>query len=142
MKIGKYALLGMAALLADVTDAEFLRKLEGAGADASVQNRELGDEVPHLMIAPEAERAANRYIRGHLPDRFMATDPRLDTSLNVWHVPIVLSYPVIGSIGEVGEVLVRLADGEVISHTPFDEMRAQANRLYAQHRDAIEAPVL
>lgn len=132
-----------AALLADVNSAEFLRRVKGASAaDADAREQASGDDVPHPVTAPEAERAANRYIRGHLPDRFMADDPRLDASLNVWHVPIVLSYPMIGPIGGVGEVLVRLADGEVISHTPFDEMRSQANRLYAQHRDAIEAPVL
>jgi hypothetical protein len=98
-------------------------------------------ERPHPVTAHKAERVASLYLRDKLPDRFMADDPRLNVSLNVWRVPVVLSYPVIGSIGEVGEILVHLATGEVVSYTPFDEMRTQANRLYAQHRDAIEAPV-
>lgn len=133
----------MAAPLARIDHTEFLLGLKRAGimATGDYEQRTEGEDA-YLLTALEAERVANRLLRDNLPDRFMATDPKLDTALHVWHIPVVLSYPVIGAIGEVGEILIRRVDGEVISHTPFNEMRSQANRLYAQHHDAIEAPVL
>jgi len=50
----------------------------------------------------------------------------------------VLAYPFVGSIGEVGEVLVS-GSSEVASHTLPDEMKTRAHALYEQHREVIEA---
>ena len=132
-----------AGLLAGVDRVEFLLGLEGVGvAVISYQDQKVENETAHSIPEREAERAATLFLRNHLPDRFMATDPRLDPSAHLWRVSVVLSYPGLGSIGEVGEVLIRGGDEQVIYHTPFEEMRSQAKRLYALHRDAIEAPVL
>ena len=40
------------------------------------------------------------------------------------------------------EFIINAMSGEVVSHTPVDEMLVQAQALYEQHRDAIEAVIL
>ena len=77
----------------------------------------------------------------NLPDRFCATNPQLDRTANVWRVRVVLAYPFIGPVGEVGEIVVSPVSEDIISHTPLDEMWTRARRLYEQHREAIEASV-
>ena len=96
--------------------------------------------VPKIT-ALEAEAAASLFLSDHLPDRITAGDPQLDSQAGVWHVPVLLAYPVIGSVGEVGEVIVSGQTEEILSHTPVDEMLARARALYEQHREQIEAPV-
>ena len=93
------------------------------------------------ITALEAQAAANLFLSDHLPDRFCADDPRLDEAAQVWRVPVLLAYPIIGPVGQTGEILVSTTSEEIVSYTPLDEMRAAANMLIEQHRDAIEAPV-
>jgi len=95
-----------------------------------------------IITALQAQAAANLFLSDHLPDRFTAGQPRLDHVDNVWRVPVLLAYPVIGSVGQVGEIVISAASEEVISHTPFEEMKTVAQALYQQHCDEIEAPVL
>ena len=90
------------------------------------------------ITALEAQATANLFLSDHLPDRFCADDPRLDKSANVWRVPVILAYPFIGSVGEVGEIAVNASSEEIVSHTPLDEMKDRARVLYEQHREAIE----
>ena len=96
--------------------------------------------VPRIT-ALEAEAAASLFLSDHLPDRITAGDPQLDSQAGVWHVPVLLAYPVIGSVGEVGQIIVSGQTEEILSHTPVDEMLARARALYNQYRDQIEAPV-
>ncbi len=100
----------------------------------------VANTVPKIT-ALEAEAAASLFLSEHLPDRLAAGDPQLDARAGVWHVPVILAYPVIGSVGEVGEIVVNGQTDEILSHTPVDEMLARARALYNQHRDQIEAPV-
>jgi len=71
----------------------------------------------------------------------MGDSPVLDAEGGVWRVPVLLSYAIIGSVGQAGEILVSMTSEEIVSHTPFEEMKAAARALYEQHRDAIEAPI-
>jgi hypothetical protein len=96
-------------------------------------------ETLPALTALEAQAAANLFLFEHLPDRFLAIEPTLDTSTQLWRVPVVISYPFIGSIGEVGEILVSAASEEIVSHTSLEEMTSRARNLYEQHRDSIEA---
>ena len=96
--------------------------------------------VPRIT-ALEAEAAASLFLSDHLPDRITAGDPQLNSQAGVWHVPVLLAYPVIGSVGEVGQITVSGQTEEILSHTPVDEMLARARALYDQYRDQIEAPV-
>ena len=90
------------------------------------------------LSALEAQAAANLFLLEHLPDRFLAIEPRWETSAQLWRVPVVISYPFIGSIGEVGEIMISALE-EIVSYTPLNEMKSRARSLYEQHRDSIEA---
>jgi hypothetical protein len=93
------------------------------------------------VTALEAQGIANQFLSDHLPDRFLACRPELDSDRNVWRLPVVLTYAIIGPVGEVGEITLSASSEEIISHTAFDEMITRAQALYDQHRDAIEAPL-
>ena len=93
------------------------------------------------ITALEAQGAANLFLSDHLGDRFLAVHPQLDEGGDVWRVPVVLTYAVVGPVGEVGEVIVSSSAEEVVSHTPVEEMRERARALYEQHREQIEAPL-
>jgi len=93
------------------------------------------------VTALEAQGAANLFLNDHLGDRFLAVRPQLDEGGDVWRLPVVLTYAVVGPVGEVGEVVVSALNEEVVSHTPVEEMRARARALYEEHREQIEAPL-
>jgi hypothetical protein len=93
------------------------------------------------VTALEAQGAANLFISDHLGDRFLAVRPQLDESGDVWRVPVVLTYAIVGPVGEVGEVTVSAVNEEVVSHTPVEEMKERARALYEEHREQIEAPL-
>jgi hypothetical protein len=96
--------------------------------------------VPKIS-AMEAQAAANLFLCDHLGDRFMADNPVLDAEANVWRVPVLLSYAMIGPVGQTGEILVSTSSEEIVSHTPLNEMKTAARALYERYRDAIEAPI-
>jgi hypothetical protein len=53
-------------------------------------------------------------------------------------VPVLLSYPRIGPIGELGTLAVDEELGTVVGHTAFEEMEGRARQLYEAHKDALE----
>jgi len=65
--------------------------------------------------AEAAKRLANRFILENLPDRFCAGTPRfLQFPLRTfWAVPVVLSYPRIGPVGQTGILAVDTETGAV-----------------------------
>ena len=71
----------------------------------------------------------------------MAGPPSLDLPAQVWRVPVLLAYPIIGPVGQTGEIVVSVTTEEVVSSTPIAEMQVAAHTRYEQHRNAIEAPV-
>lgn len=99
----------------------------------------VANTIPKIT-ALEAEAVASLFLSDRLPDRLTVGDPRLDAA-GVWRVPVLLVYPIIGEVGEVGEIIVGGQTEEIISHTPVDEMLTRAQALSEEHRDAIEAPV-
>jgi hypothetical protein len=96
------------------------------------------EPIPQLT-ALEAQAAANGFLLDHLPDRYGAYDPRLEPSGKVWRLSVLLTYPFVGSVGEVGEIRVSAFSEDIISFTPLDEMRERARKLYDQNHAAIEA---
>ena len=94
------------------------------------------------ITALEAQAAASLFLSDNLGDRFLASSPQLDSGAHAWRVPILLAYPVIGPVGQTGEILVNATSEEIISFTPLEEMKATARRLYEENRDAIEAAFL
>lgn len=96
-------------------------------------------DVSPTVTALEAEAKASPFLSDHLPDRFTPGDPALQDGGALWRVPVLLAYPNIGPVGEVGEILVSARTDGVVSHTATDEMLARARTLYDEHRYAIEA---
>lgn len=91
------------------------------------------------VTALQAQAAANLFLNDHLPDRFTADQPHLSPDDNLWHVPVILVYPGVGSIGQVGEILISTTAETVVSYRPLVEMKQAAQELYNAHRDAIDA---
>ncbi|NUO78540.1 hypothetical protein HUU05_00560 [candidate division KSB1 bacterium] len=102
--------------------------------------------APPLALAlkineDEAITEANGFILEHLPDRFCAGIPRLLSfpARTIWATPILLSYPEIGPVGEVGFVAVDAELGNVVGWTPFAEIYKAAEKVYSDKRGQIEA---
>ena len=74
------------------------------------------------VTGQQAQPAANHFLNEHLPDRFTAERAQLTATGDAWQVPIVLAYPFIGALGQVGEVLIRIALEIVVSHTLLSDM--------------------
>ena len=98
----------------------------------------IAQAIPKLT-AFEAQAAANGFLLEHMPDRYGAYDPHLESNGQVWRVSVLLTYPFIGSIGEVGEIRVSAFSEDILSFTPVDEMRERARKLYVQNHAAIQA---
>lgn len=89
----------------------------------------------------EAVTEANGFILEHLPDRFCAGIPRLLSfpARTIWATPILLSYPEIGPVGEVGFIAVDAELGNVVGWTPFPEIYKAAEQVYSDKKGQIEA---
>ncbi len=97
----------------------------------------ISQALPQLS-ALEAQATANGFLLDSLPDRYLAAEPRLDHAAQAWRVKVILTYPFIGSVGEVGEILVSAYSEKILSHTPLAEMRERGRQLYEQNLEAIQ----
>jgi hypothetical protein len=97
--------------------------------------------IPHIT-ALQAQAVANGFLSDHLPDRFTADQACFAPQDDLWHVPVILTYPFVGALGTVGEILVAAQAEVVIAYTPLEEMRHSAQRLYDARRNEIEAAFL
>jgi hypothetical protein len=93
------------------------------------------------VTAMEAQAEASLFLSDRLPDRISASAPALDEAAQAWRVPVILAYPHLGVLGQIGEVVVSATTTEVISSTAIEDMLTAAQLLAEQHRDAIEAPL-
>lgn len=94
--------------------------------------------IPRLT-ALQAQATANQFLSDHVSDRFTAGQAAWDATEEAWRVPVILAYPRIGSLGQVGEIIVNADSEQIVSHTSFAEMQHRAEALYATHRERIEA---
>ncbi|MGH9799991.1 MAG: hypothetical protein ACRD82_06470 [Blastocatellia bacterium] len=111
-----------------------------ANENASVVTDTTEAAVPEIP-AIDIIAAANHFLFDHLPDRLTAGEPRFNAQANAWLVPVLLAYPRIGSVGQIGEIVVSGQTKAVISHTPVDEILQNARIVYDQQREKIEAVV-
>jgi hypothetical protein len=83
---------------------------------------------------------ANRFILAKLPDRFSAGLPKSVAfpTRRLWVVPVILTYPHVGIVGEVGMVAVDAEQEIVVGWTPFQEMEELARQLYQEKKHEIE----
>jgi hypothetical protein len=91
--------------------------------------RQLVDLVDEHIQADVSKREATQIAVGwqfysHLPDRYCPQEPEIDDSTGHWRVPIWLVYAS-GEGGSVGEVIVDKETGEIVRHTPIDELRCK-----------------
>lgn len=102
---------------------------------------EVASETQKVAVnARQAMIAANQFIVEHLPDRFSAGLPKLVLFplKPLWLVPVHLTYPGTGVVGEVGMLAVDRDRPVVVGWTPLEEMEALARQLYEENRDEIE----
>jgi hypothetical protein len=78
------------------------------------------------------------FLNDHLPDRFCAGKPQFDQDGLVWKTPILISYPTLGPLGQVGKITVSADAGKIVSFTPLEEMKTAALAIIEQHREEIE----
>lgn len=94
-----------------------------------------------VIDSKAAYLAANRFILENFRDRFSAGTPRhlVFPTRSIWTVPIVLAYPKVGVLGEVGFVGVDGESGVVVGWTPKEEVEKVAEQMYKEKKDEIEA---
>jgi antitoxin (DNA-binding transcriptional repressor) of toxin-antitoxin stability system len=83
----------------------------------------------------EAMSVAGGFLNDHLPDRFCAGRPQYDQHNHVWRVPILLSYPTLGPLGQAGEITVSSNADQILAFTPVEEMKAAAWAMIEQLSD-------
>jgi len=86
------------------------------------------------VTARDACRQVNRQVVAKLGTGLIAQDPDLviDGEPIVWRVPIVLSLPELGDLGQVGTIDVDAETGDVLTTTAAQARIIQhARRLYA-----------
>lgn len=86
------------------------------------------------VTADEARRQVNRHVVAKLGTGLVARDPELALigEQISWRVPIVLSLPGLGDLGQVGAVDVDVRSGDfILSPDAQDGIIQHARRLYA-----------
>jgi len=92
------------------------------------ESRELAELVSQPLSRDVTRREAIQIALGwlslnRLPDRYCPQDPELEQEAHGWRVPILVAYAN-GKSGQVGELLIDSVKGNIIHHTPLDELRA------------------
>ena len=87
---------------------------------------------------------ANRYILFNYPTMYTGGLPRRLTlkNLDVWAVPIVLTHPDHGVVGDVGLLAVGAASGQVVGATPRSRVIAAGKKLREAKRYDLETSFL
>ena len=94
-----------------------------------------------ISTIQEARASAAEWLFDHLPDRFAAGVPVHESELGLWRIPVWLSYPGLEPLGPIGELALDDTTGQVREHTPIDDIKTRAVKLYQQNRERIEAPL-
>ena len=83
--------------------------------------------------------AVNKHLLFHCPTMFTGAQPRRLTlpDDDLWLVPIVLTHPEYGSLGEVGLVGVDARTGQVLASTPRNEVVTTGRRLRLDPRTGV-----
>lgn len=115
-------------------DADQKRNGVSGGITASAPSDLTNTEIEVMALV-------GGFLNDHLPDRFCAGKPQFDQESFVWKTPILLSYPTLGPLGQVGEIAVSADAGKILSFTTLEEMRSAAQAIIEQHREEIEPPL-
>jgi len=88
----------------------------------------------------QAEAIVNEWPITNLGDRLVAYWPQLNEKDNIWRVPVLLVYPKSRPLGIVGEFQVDASTGQIVSHTPAEEIHTKARKLYETSGSGARAP--
>ena len=91
--------------------------------------------------ARQSAATVSEWLVSHVGDRFLAGIPVLDAVTQLWRIPILYVYPNEGPLGSVGESTVDSLTGELLAHTPIDEIKGLATELYRAIRGADNSTV-
>ena len=120
-----------------------LRKPSASLSHGSSRRRTARSAAGPIFVidAEQAVVAANRYALRQYPLGVLAGTPRLLSlsKSDVWIVPIILTSPGHGAVGELGVVAVNARIGAVVGATPKEEVIAAGKRLREENRDELEA---
>ena len=86
------------------------------------------------LSAEEARRRVNRFVHRKISYLMQAIAPQLAVADVVyWRVPVVLTYPSYGSVGEVGYIDVAVDNGELqIDESKIAEIKRRAEDITAR----------
>jgi hypothetical protein len=103
---------------------------------AREEPQELVDLIDELLQNDVSSDEASQIVMGwtqyhDLPDRYCPQEPELDVATRQWRVPIWLVYAN-GEGGPVGEVVIDVQTGVIVSHTPIEELRRKGLTLAKQ----------
>ena len=90
--------------------------------------------------AEEAMHKAERFLNRHLGYLLAAGTPQREPFplRSTWVVPVQLTYPGCGVVGEVGMVVVDETTGEVVAWTSPQEMHQATEQHYQEHKGEIK----
>jgi hypothetical protein len=100
------------------------------------------ENVVDVISARQSAATVSEWLVSHVGDRFLAGTPVLDAVTQLWRIPILYVYPNEGPLGSVGEATVDSLTGEMLAHTPIDEIKSLATELYRAKRGADNSTVL
>lgn len=107
------------------------------------RSRKVTAPIAHTT-AEAAVVAANEHMLLHYVIGLLGGSPyhlSLPTG-DCWIVPMVLTSPAYGAVGEVGAIAVDASTGTVVGGTPKSEVIASIKRLRETNHDAIQAAFL
>ena len=88
------------------------------------------ENVVNVISARQSAATVSEWLVSHVGDSFLAGTPVLDAVTQLWRIPILYVYPNEGPLGSVGEATVDSLTGEMLAHTPIDEIKNLATELY------------
>jgi hypothetical protein len=96
------------------------------------------------ITAEKAMIAANKFALFHYPTMFTGGAPhRLSLAGGeVWIVPVVLTHPDHGVVGQVGSIIIDAGTGDVLGHTPRSDVVAVGKRIREAKGYALETAFL
>jgi hypothetical protein len=98
-------------------------------------------DVANLISSRQAIAVVNEWLASYVGDRFLAGGPALDSSADLWRIPILYVYPQVGPIGDVGEAAVDAMTGELCARPAISEIKRKALQLYQERQCAESAAV-
>ena len=105
------------------------------------EHRRASQEAIPQIDSKRAFLIANQFVLAHLRDRFSVGFPTrvVFPTRSIWAAPVVLTYPKLGIVGEVGIVAIDTELGNVVGWTPLEEMESTAKELYEGKKREVEA---